>query len=69
MCPTDMAVTTMEAGIMVTVVAMAGGVEIGTTTRTGDTKIGAITVGRIAPEAGAVAAVGAASRSVRAREI
>ena len=69
MCPTDMAVTTMEAGIMVTVAAMGEGEEIGTITRMVVMRIAEITVGRIAPEAGAVAAVGGASCSVRAREI
>ena len=42
---------------------MGEGEGIGTTIRTGDTKIGAITAGRIGPEAGAVVGVGVVSRS------
>ena len=60
---TDTTITTTEVGIMVTEAAMPAGAEIGTTIRTGDTKIGAITAGRIGPEAGAVVGVGVVSRS------
>ena len=42
---------------------MGEGEGIGTTIRTGDTKIGAITAGRIGPAAGAVVGVGVVSRS------
>ena len=62
MCPTATAATTMEAGIMVTVVAMVEGEGIGTITRMVVMRIAEITVGRIVP--GVVGVVGA-SRSRR----
>lgn len=60
---TDTTITTTEVGIMVMAGDMGEGEGIGTTIRTGDTKIGAITAGRIGPEAGAVVGVGVVSRS------
>ena len=60
---TDTTITTTEVGIMVMAGDMGEGEGIGTTIRTGDTKIGAITAGRIGPAAGAVVGVGVVSRS------
>ena len=62
MCPTATAATTMEAGIMVTVVAMVEGEGIGTITRMVVMRIAEITVGRIVP---GVVGVAGASRSRR----
>ena len=62
MCPTATAATTMEAGIMVTVVAMVEREGIGTITRMVVMRIAEITVGRIVP---GVVGVAGASRSRR----
>ena len=62
MCPTATAATTMEAGIMVTVVAMVEGEGIGTITRMVVMRIAEITVERIVP---GVVGVAGASRSRR----
>ena len=62
---TDTMVTTMEAGIMVTVAAMGEGEGIGTTTRMVVMRIAEITVGRIVPGVVVDVGAGAANRSRR----